>query len=70
MQNVQTAAGDTEWDVQGTVGFVISSGNGVLGQGCTGYQALTDCLRLVVVHEPNSSNFGRIFRFSTSDALC
>ena len=24
------------WDVQGTVGSVLSGGNGVLGQGCTG----------------------------------
>lgn len=36
MQNVQTAAGDTEVGCAGTIGFVISGGNGVLGQGCTG----------------------------------
>ena len=63
MQNVQTAAGDTEVGCAGNCWFCHIWWAWGAGAGVHRYQALTDSMRLVVVHKPHSSNFGRIFQF-------
>lgn len=62
MQNVQTAASDTEVGCAGNCWFSHVWWEWGAGTGVHRYQALADSLRLVVVHEPNSSNSGRIFQ--------
>ena len=62
MQNVQTAASDTEVGCAGNCWFCHIWWEWGAGTGVHRYQALADSLRLVVVHEPNSSNSGRIFQ--------